>query len=1007
MPKMFSANPRVSRTANSKISSSSNNTTTTRSMRLSQLSKSSKLSVNRTLANTFGPTDIFLSSITIPINMQVGTEIGRISSKDVNSFSFVYTLSDTSLFYIQDDKVYTNVIFTDRSYAGHNVNITSDDGKYKFSKNLFLLFQQPPVVANVISPIIMNFDTNATIIDITNVFFDVNGDITNIIASVDNNVLSVNLNGYLLTITHNSISGISNILLTAYDKFNEQVTTNFAVVLLSPTSQANISFNVLPDTLPTPIGSVIELDNTYVTIVVDNFDNLTEQDKRQMVKSNTNSILNKYATTLTSNTSFDLYIDINQLPFPPLASNVDKVRLINGLTSTIENPINVNISDSVENSALYVNTQIGNKIILTLSNDTTSIEQVGYNTFNVSVNDGISEVKNSGDFVTIPNSGQVIILSSVIIAENHPPLAYDINYSFSEDSIQNAIDLSGYDVDINNNSPNSIRYIIESLPSHGTLDVFGNTDYTSKQIKYTPFENYFGSDSFSYYVKDNYDIISNTATAGINVINVDDPAIGTITIIGNIEEGGILQYITAITDIDGELTFDYQWQISDNNTVWINIENATGSTYNIPDDQSLVDKYIRVTTTSTDSQGGITVISSQSSLILNVDDPATGTLSMTGTVEEGGELSYSSTINDVDGTITFTYQWQVSDDDTVWNNIVDATGASYNIPSDQSLVDKYIRITAVTMDSRGGTTNFVSQSSQVLNVNDQTIGQLDISGVVMESLTISADTSNITDEDGELTYTYQWELSTDDSSWSNIQGETNKSYAIPKDQGYVDKYLRVTSVSSDPNNNTVTHTSLSNIILIFNDPPVDIQISASGIYEGYEIGKEIATLTTDDLDSTEFTYSVDDSKFSIDNDKLLSNYTFAYGPNNTYIINITSTDETNNSFTKSFNISVQRLWEYTILSDTTVAIGDNTSNLANGTVLGTNLTGSIIIPSTVYDNGNIYTVTNIYQNAFTGSNTEKIVFSGDTTYTLDIPLKQHFQVTQVEEDYVLHQLEEV
>ena len=796
MPKMFSANPRVSRTANSKISSSSNNTTTTRSMRLSQLSKSSKLSVNRTLANTFGPTDIFLSSITIPINMQVGTEIGRISSKDVNSFSFVYTLSDTSLFYIQDDKVYTNVIFTDRSYAGHNVNITSDDGKYKFSKNLFLLFQQPPVVANVISPIIMNFDTNATIIDITNVFFDVNGDITNIIASVDNNVLSVNLNGYLLTITHNSISGISNILLTAYDKFNEQVTTNFAVVLLSPTSQANISFNVLPDTLPTPIGSVIELDNTYVTIVVDNFDNLTEQDKRQMVKSNTNSILNKYATTLTSNTSFDLYIDINQLPFPPLASNVDKVRLINGLTSTIENPINVNISDSVENSALYVNTQIGNKIILTLSNDTTSIEQVGYNTFNVSVNDGISEVKNSGDFVTIPNSGQVIILSSVIIAENHPPLAYDINYSFSEDSIQNAIDLSGYDVDINNNSPNSIRYIIESLPSHGTLDVFGNTDYTSKQIKYTPFENYFGSDSFSYYVKDNYDIISNTATAGINVINVDDPAIGTITIIGNIEEGGILQYITAITDIDGELTFDYQWQISDNNTVWINIENATGSTYNIPDDQSLVDKYIRVTTTSTDSQGGITVISSQSSLILNVDDPATGTLSMTGTVEEGGELSYSSTINDVDGTITFIYQWQISDNDTIWNNIVDATEAIYNIPSDQSLVDKYIRITAVTTDIRGGITNFVSQSSQVINVDDLATGTLSMTGTVEEGGALSY-SSTINDVDGTITFTYQWQVSDNDTDWNNIVNATEASYNIPSDQSLVDKYIRITAVTTD------------------------------------------------------------------------------------------------------------------------------------------------------------------------------------------------------------------
>ena len=280
-----------------------------------------------------------------------------------------------------------------------------------------------------------------------------------------------------------------------------------------------------------------ELNSEHINIVVDNFDNISEEEKRENVKTNITSIFNKYATTLENDTSIDLYIDIHALPFPPLASNIDKVRLINGFTSTIENPLNVNISNNIENSALYVNTQQGNKVLLTLSNDVLSIEQVNYNIFNVSINDGIVEVKNSGDFVTIPNSDMVIILSSIIISENHAPIAYDINYSFNEDSIQNVIDLSGYDIDINNSTSNYIRYIIDSLPLHGTLNVLENTDYVSKQIKYTPSENYFGSDSFSYYVKDNYDITSNIATASINIINIDDPAIGTITIIGTIEEG--------------------------------------------------------------------------------------------------------------------------------------------------------------------------------------------------------------------------------------------------------------------------------------------------------------------------------------------------------------------------------------------------------------------------------------------------------------------------------------
>ena len=341
--------------------------------------------------------------------------------------------------------------------------------------------------------------------------------------------------------------------------------------------------------------------------------------------------------------------------------------------------------------------------------------------FNVSINGGAVETKNAGDFVVMPTSEIVITLSSIIIAENHAPISYDINYTVSEDSIQNVIELNGYDVDINSTSKNYIQYVIETAPQYGVLDVLTNTDLMNKQIKYTPSENYFGSDSFSYYVKDNYGVVSNTANTSITVTNIDDPATGTLTMTGTVEEGGILQYVTEITDIEGGLTFVYQWQVSDDDGTWVNIVGATGASYNIQDDQSLVDKYIRVTAITTDSQGGKTNFVSQSSQIINVDDLATGALTMTGTVEEGGVLSYSSTINDVDGTITFTYQWQVSDDDSAWVNIVSATGASYNIPSDQSLVDKYIRITAITTDSRGGITNFVSQSSQTVSYTHLTL----------------------------------------------------------------------------------------------------------------------------------------------------------------------------------------------------------------------------------------------------------------------------------------------
>ena len=1021
MPKMFSANPRVSRTDNSKISSSSNNKMITKSTRLSQLSQSSKLSVNRTLANVFGPTDIFLSSYTLFVNVPIGTEIARISSKDINSFSFVYTVSDNSLFYIDGDKLKINTIFTDRvNFDGHSVRITTDDGLYKFSKTFFIPFQRPPVVSNIVDPRVIVFGTNSTQINLSNTFFDVNGDSLTITAISDNpGLVSTNINGYMLTTTYSNNSGTSVITLNAYDSYNEFAVTTFSIVILPTNVDYNVTINELPPGLPEPVDIIIDgiltsftqLDNTYINILIDELDNATEEEKRDNVKSNISSIINKYITTSQDDTVVDLYIPIDALPFPQLASNIDKVRIIDGSTSTSENPLSVNLTDNIENSAMYVNTTPGNKVTVTLSSDTLTIEQVTKDIFNVSINGGVVETKNAGDFVVMPTSEIVITLSSIIIAENHAPISYDINYTVSEDSIQNVIELNGYDVDINSTSKNYIQYVIETAPQYGVLDVLTNTDLMNKQIKYTPSENYFGSDSFSYYVKDNYGVVSNTANTNITITNVDDPATGTLTITGTVEEGGTVSYSSNISDVDGTITFAYQWQVSDDDSVWANIDGATEANYNIPSDQSLVDKYIRITAITTDSRGGITPnFVSNSSQVINVDDLATGTLTITGTVEEGGTLSYSSTINDVDGTITFTYQWQVSDNDNVndWANINGATEASYIIPSDQSLVDKYIRLTAVTTDSRGGTTNLTSPSSIVTNVNDQPTGQFEISGIVMESMTISANTTNITDEDGILTYTYQWELSDDDSIWAIIPSETNQTYAIPKDQGYVGKYVRVKAQATDPYNNLISYTSPSREILVFKDPPDDIQLSGNEVYEAYEIGQEIGTLTTSDVDSTSFTYEVDSNLFSINNNKLFSNHVFSYGSTNTYTINITTKDDTLNEFTKAFVITVKRLWVYTTLTSTEVAIGNNTTDLANGTVLGISLTGSIIIPSTIEDvNGNTYDVTNIYQNAFTGSSLEKITFSGDTTYTLDIPLKQVFQVIQTEEEYVLHQLEEV
>jgi hypothetical protein len=139
MPKMFSRTSCIGNLTVSNLPTSTNNNQITRSMRLSQLTRTSRYSVNRTIANTFAPTDLLLSSTNVPLNMPIGTEIGVITSNNVNSFAFTYSVDDNVNFYIQEDKLYTNTIFTDATLS-YTINISSSDGTVSFNKQFTLKF---------------------------------------------------------------------------------------------------------------------------------------------------------------------------------------------------------------------------------------------------------------------------------------------------------------------------------------------------------------------------------------------------------------------------------------------------------------------------------------------------------------------------------------------------------------------------------------------------------------------------------------------------------------------------------------------------------------------------------------------------------------------------------------------------------------------------------------------------------------------------------------------------
>ena len=110
-----------------------------------------------------------------------------------------------------------------------------------------------------------------------------------------------------------------------------------------------------------------------------------------------------------------------------------------------------------------------------------------------------------------------------------------------------------------------------------------------------------------------------------------------------------------------------------------------------------------------------------------------------------------------------------------------------------------LELTVVAEDIRGGTNSFITSSQQVANVEDEATGILSFTGEVQEGSTLTANTSGITDEDdtnNSLTFAFQWQIA-DTDNFDDIIGATSSTFTIPSDQSYVDKFIRLTVVSTD------------------------------------------------------------------------------------------------------------------------------------------------------------------------------------------------------------------
>jgi RHS repeat-associated protein len=250
--------------------------------------------------------------------------------------------------------------------------------------------------------------------------------------------------------------------------------------------------------------------------------------------------------------------------------------------------------------------------------------------------------------------------------------------------------------------------------------------------------------------------------------------------------------LTGVTGGNGNVSYNYQWQVSLDNSNWTNIPSAFGTLYIPP---ALTDlTYYRVQV----NRGGQTFFSTVSTINIYPHVSA-GSISPASqsTINYGSNAQQLGVSGMAGGSGAYTYQWQSSGDNASWSDIPSATDNVYTPVGLTANI--YYR---VIVRSAGDLNN---TGSVLINVYPMLKG----GGVSPSALTTAYNTSpgqlslaNVSG--GNSIYSYQWQISGDNLNFSNIGGATGSTY-LPGTLTTT-SYYRVLVTSNAVTVNSVTAT---------------------------------------------------------------------------------------------------------------------------------------------------------------------------------------------------------
>ncbi|WP_221793391.1 tandem-95 repeat protein [Oceanobacter mangrovi] len=345
-----------------------------------------------------------------------------------------------------------------------------------------------------------------------------------------------------------NISGVNDAPVAANDSSTTDEDTDVVIDVLANDSDVDGTLDVSQVTIiADPTHGTVAVDNSTGEITYSPTADYNGSDSfTYVVKDNEDATSNIATVSLT-------ITSVNDAP----VANDDTVTLLEDTTHNINALGNDTDVDGTINGVAIVTGPTDGTVTVNADSSisyTPTADFNGSDSFSYRVMDDLGEWSNTAT-VTL-----------TITAVNDAPLANDDSVATDEDT-ELLIDVAANDSDIDGSLDLTSVTLITDVTNGSLID---NGDGT---LSYTPAENYYGSDSFSYQISDNEAGTSDTASVTITINAVNDAPVISGTPASSVLEGATFSFTPTVTDVDSSsFTFSLSGQPD-----WMSIDSSTGA----------------------------------------------------------------------------------------------------------------------------------------------------------------------------------------------------------------------------------------------------------------------------------------------------------------------------------------------------------------------------------------------------------------------------------------------